>query len=180
IPPEAAKGGYDLVNQFGRVIRHVDGIKTPEQIAADKARAKAAQAAADQKRADRQLLLSYPSEQELTSAQNEHINMLQQRIKATEINMKSQLDGLANLLDKAAIYKQRGDSVPAYVDQDIEKQREVIRGQREWIDKTQRELDQATNDAASELARYRRLRGGVPAPAASVATPSGAASASGT
>lgn len=174
IPPDAVRGGYDLINQYGNVVRHVDGAKTPAEIAAEKARAVAAQKAAEQARADQQLLLSYPEEKDLAAAQHEHLTMLQQRIESTEINMKSQLDGLANLLDQAASIKQQGNKVPAYLESEIKKQQDVIAGQRTWLKKSRVELATTKQQAADTMTRYRRLRGanGVhPALAGSAATP---------
>ena len=167
IPPEDVKGGYDLINQYGRVVRHVDGVKTPEQLEEEKARAKAARQAAEQARMDQQLLASYAREEDLVAAHNEHITILKQRIDATEINMKSQLDGLANALDQAAAFKQRGERVPPYVEAEIEKQRKVVREQREWLAQANQELAKTTRDAEAELARYRQLRGGTGAATAS-------------
>jgi hypothetical protein len=158
VPVEAARLGYDVINQYGSVVRHVEGAKTAEQLAAQKQADQAAKRAADQQRIDQQLLLSYPTEADLVAAQNDHLQMLRQRIEATEINMKSQLDNLATVLGEAADYKQRGEKVPVYLQQQITKQREVIRGQRDWIAKSQTELADTTAQSQAQLQRYHELK----------------------
>ncbi|MDN5925402.1 MAG: DUF4124 domain-containing protein, partial [Xanthomonadales bacterium] len=50
LPADASRYGYDLINQYGTVIRHVDGTKTPAQLAAAKAKADAVEAAKKQAR----------------------------------------------------------------------------------------------------------------------------------
>ena len=157
VPADAARFGYDVLNSYGRVIRHVDGAKTPEELAAAKAQAKIAQEAREQRRADEQLLVTYPTEKDLVQSQQTQLDMTEQRIESTRINMKSQLESLAGLLDQAGQQQQQGKPVPPYLQQQIDKQREVIRGQREWIDKTTTELETTRKEAADTLKRYRAV-----------------------
>ncbi|MER3546553.1 MAG: DUF4124 domain-containing protein, partial [Rhodanobacteraceae bacterium] len=66
MPPDAVRFGYDIVNDQGLLVRHVDREKTPAERAAAAAQAEreaAAKRAADsQALADRQLLAAYPNE----------------------------------------------------------------------------------------------------------------------
>lgn len=173
VPADAARYGYDVLNQYGRVIRHVEGAKTPEQLAAEKQRAEDHKIAMEQERRDQNLLLTYPTEADLLSAQKNQIGMTEQRIESTRINMKSQLESLAGLLDKAAQLQQNGKTVPHYLRVDIDKQRSIIRKQREWIEKTEKSLEKTRADNADTLKRYRAMRAPRhPAPAASASSAS--------
>ncbi len=155
VPADAARFGYDVLNQYGRVVRHVDGAKTPEQIAEAKRQAELRKEEEKQERYVQNLLLTYPSEKDLLTAQHNQVNMTEQRLESTRINMKSQLDALASLLDRAAQLQQNGKSVPHYLKADIAKQRGVIRDQRQWIEKTEKELAQIRKDNAETLEHYR-------------------------
>ncbi len=158
VPADAARYGYDVLNSYGRVIRHVDGEKSPEQLEAEKELAKKRKLEAEQAQRDQNLLLTYPTEESLLSAQKNQVGMTEQRIESTRINMKSQLDGLAGLLDKAAQLQQNGKRVPPYLQKDIDKQRAVIGDQREWIRKTEADLQKIRAENAATLERYRALR----------------------
>lgn len=155
VPADAVRFGYDVLNPYGRVIRHVEGAKTPEQLAEQKRQAEERKKAEDQKRYDQNLLLTYPSEQDLVTAQTNQVTMTQQRIDSTRINMKSQLDALASLLDQAAQLQQNNKPVPHYLKDKIDKQRGIIRDQREWIERTESKLEQTRKDNADILKRYR-------------------------
>lgn len=173
VPADAARFGYDVLNQYGRVIRHVDGAKSPEQLAAEKKQAEEHKKAMEQARRDQNLLLTYPTEAELLSSQKNQVGMTEQRIESTRINMKSQLESLAGLLDKAAQLQQNGKSVPHYLRVDIDKQRSIIRKQREWIEKTEKRLEKTRADNADTLKRYRAMRvPRHPSPAASASSAS--------
>ena len=155
VPADAARFGYDVLNEYGRVVRHVDGAKTPEQLAEEKRQAEAQRKADEQRRRDQNLLLTYPTEKDLLAVQHNQVSMTRQRIDSTRINMKSQLDTLASLLDQAAQLQQNGKPVPAYLKNKIDKQRGIIRDQRQWIEKTERGLQQIRKDNAATLERYR-------------------------
>lgn len=175
VPADAARFGYDVLNQYGRVIRHVDGAKTPEQLAAEKQQAEQRKLALAQKRRDENLLLTYPTEEELLKAQSNQVDMTEQRIESTRINMKSQLDSLANLLDQAAQLQQNGKPVPPYLQVNIDKQRKTIRDQRDWVARTEKKLEQTRTDNADTLTRYRNMRAprkpSLPASTSSASTP---------
>ncbi len=181
IPADAVKFGYDVINRYGRVIRHVDGAKTPAELAAEKRRQEVLRQQREQERRDRTLLNTYPTAASLAKSQQAQEDMIEQRIDATRINMKSQLRSLADLLDHAAQRKQSGQTVPQYLQDNIAKQRDVIRKQRDWISKTEKKLADTRTEHAATLAHYRELKGlpAKPAEAKTVATDDGTASAEG-
>lgn len=158
LPADASHFGYDLINQYGVVVRHVDGTKTPEQLAAAAAREKAAEQEKKQRRDDQRLLLAYPTEKDLIDNQTDHKQMLENTIASTRNNMKSQLDSLASLLDQAAAYAQRGNKVPPGLQKRVDAQREVVRKQRNWINEKEAALNAFDAQSKAQLQHYRELQ----------------------
>lgn len=158
LPADAARFGYELIDQYGSVIRHVGGTKTPEQLAAAEAKAKTAEQANKQHREDQQMLLAYPTEKDLVENQTDHRQMLENAISSTQDNMKSQLDSLAGLLDQAAAYAQRGEKVPSGVQNRVGAQRDVVRKQRNWINEKKAELAAFEAQSKAQLEHYRQVQ----------------------
>ena len=158
LPADASRFGYDLIDQYGTVVRHVDGTKTPEQLAAAKVEQEAAERARKQQRDDQQLLLAYPTEKDLRDSQIDHRQVLESSITSTQDNMKSQLDSLASLLDQAAAYAQRGEKVPPGVQKRVDAQREVVRKQRNWIKEKKADLATFETQSRAQLQHYRELQ----------------------
>lgn len=159
LPADAARLGYDLINQYGRVIKHVEGDKSAEEIAAAKQAAEAAEAARKQELADQRMLAAYPTEADLVAGQQEHLRLMKLRIESTRMSMQSQIKGLAGMLDQAAGYSQRGERVPAKLKQDIADQRALVQHQRTWIENQQAKLAGSAKQFERDLTRYRELRG---------------------
>lgn len=158
VPASAARFGYDVINKYGRVLYHVDGAKSAEQIAAAKRAAELAQQQREEARQDRNLLLTYPTEQSLLRAQDAQESMTEQRIHSTRINMKSQLKHLGGLLERAGTLQQQGKPVPKYIRDQIDEQRKVIRKQATWISDAQQELARIRADNSRVLRHYRTLK----------------------
>lgn len=167
-PPEAAKFGYDIVNKSGLVIKHVDRARTPEEIQADKeAAAKAAaekQAAEERIQHDKQMLAAYPTEQDLTRAQQGQLDSLDQESHATEVSMASQEKSLTDMLARAADLERTGKPVPPFLQSQINTQREVVAKQKAYIADKQKERDAIAQRFVEELAHYRELRQGAAKP----------------
>lgn len=158
VPADAARYGYDVLNQYGRVVRHVDGAKTAEQLADERKQLEAHKAELEQQRQDQNMLLTYPTEKDLIEAQKNQVAMTEQRIASTRVNMRSQLDNLASLLDQAAQLQQSDKPVPSVLKKRIDKQRQIISEQRAWISRTRQELEQTRADNAATLKHYRAIR----------------------
>ena len=159
---EAMKYGYDLVNDRGFTVGHVQRQLSPEERdAARQAEAKQAAAKRDadeRARSDRQLLDSYPDEAAYQQAQQQQLDTFDQQMKTTRINLHSQEKALADLLARAADLERAKDPVPKYLTDSIAKQRDVVNGQRARLDRQQASRTKAEQQANAQLQHYRDLK----------------------
>ena len=162
IPPEAVRFGYDVVDDQGLLVRHVDREKTAAEraaAAAETARQAAAKRAADQQElADRQLLSAYPNEAELKEAHDSKLAQMQQSITTTQSNLRSQEQSLADLLAHAAELERSGQPVPPYLRKRVTDQRQSVADERNEVARMQHEREQTAQQFDAEIQRYRMLR----------------------
>ncbi len=159
---DAMKYGYDLVNDRGLVIQRV-----PRQLNAQE-RAVANQRAAEQAAKDRaarelanseaQMLSAYPDEETYKISQQQALDTIDQQIRTTQINLRSQEKALTDLLGRAADLERGKDVVPKYIVDSIARQRDVVSGQRTALTHLQDERTQAVQQQAKQLQRYRELK----------------------
>jgi len=159
---EAMKYGYDLVNDRGMVIRHVERQLSPEERAAA-TRAAAVQAAqqraeAERARADTQLLNVYGDEAALKQAQQQEVDTIDQQMSTTRLNLRSQEKALTDLLGRAAELERAKQPVPKSLADGITRQRNVVAGQRSTLLRQQGERETAQQQAAQQLEHYRALK----------------------
>ena len=162
LPAEGLQLGYDVVDAQGRVVKHVDRAKTPEELQADESAAsqaaKATHAAEDQAKHDQQILAAYPNEQELASAQQAQLNMIDQNIQATESSLASQEKSLTAILTHAANLERNGKAVPPALQEQIESLRKNIEKQKAYVVRRQQDKIDAAQKSAADLAHYRELQ----------------------
>lgn len=158
VPASAVHLGYDVLNKYGRVLRHVEGAKSEAELAAEARQAEQAERRHKQARQDRYLLATYRTEAALIESQSRQTTMTERRIKTTRVNMKSQLKNLGELLEQAGERQQQGKPVPKYLQDRIDKQRQIIRKQASWISAEQQKLEQARAENARVLEHYRALK----------------------
>ncbi|UGB38018.1 DUF4124 domain-containing protein [Frateuria soli] len=159
---EAMKYGYDLVNDRGYVVRHVERQLSPEErAAADQLAAEQAaqrRAAEARRRADLQMLNAYGDETALKQAQQSELDSIDQQINTTRLNLRSQEKTLADLLGRAADMERAKEKVPKYLVESIADQRNVVSSQRGTLDRLQDRRDAAEKEAAQQLDHYRALK----------------------
>lgn len=161
IPPDAVRFGYDIVDDNGLLVRHIDREKTPQERAAaeaEVARAAAAKRAASQQAlADQQLLAAYSNEAELRETHKARLAQMQQNINTTQSNLRSQEQNLADLLAHAAELERSGKPVPAELRKRLADQRKTVADERNEIAHLQNEREATAKRQDAELQRYRSL-----------------------
>ncbi|WP_266158994.1 DUF4124 domain-containing protein [Dyella silvatica] len=159
---DAMKYGYDLVNDHGLVIQHVERQLNPEERAAAQKLAdqQAAQKLAVQERArtEMQMLMAYPDEDSYKSSLKLELDNIDQQITTTRLNLHSQEKALADLLARAADAERAKQPVPKSLSDSIAKQRNVVAGQRNTLERQQNLRDAADQKATQQLQRYRELK----------------------
>ncbi|HXS73620.1 MAG TPA: DUF4124 domain-containing protein [Rhodanobacteraceae bacterium] len=161
IPPDAVGLGYDIVDDNGLLVRHIEREKTPAERAA--AEAEAARAAAAKRDADRlaladtQLLAAYPNEAELREAHQAKLQQMQQSITTTQSNLRSQEQNLADLLAHAAELERSGKPVPPELRTRLADQRQSVADERKQVAHLQSQREATARQLDAELQRYRML-----------------------
>lgn len=159
---EAIKYGYDVVNDRGLVMKHVERQLNPEEREAARkaAEAQAAQqrAAQERTRNDTQLLAAYPNEAEYKVSLQQEIDNIDQQIRTTQINLHSQEKALTDLLSRAGDLERSKQPVPKFLNDSIAKQRNVVAGQRAALDRQQAARDAASARMTQQLQHYRELK----------------------
>lgn len=162
IPASALAGGYDVVNNDGRVVRHIARELTPAErkaAAAEAARAAAAKRAAQQQSLqDSQMLSAYPSDKDLQQAQQAQLQQIQTDIATLQTNLRSQESTLTDLLAHAADLEHSGEPIPADVNKRISEQRESVSQERNALVQRRADLAHAQTKFAVQLQHYRALR----------------------
>lgn len=162
IPSSALAGGYDIVDNQGMVVRHVERELLPaERRAAAAAAAKAAAArreAQQQNLQDTQMLAAYPTDRDLEQSQNAQLQQIQTDIATLETNLRSQEDSLTELLAHAADLEHTKQPIPPYVNKRIADQRGTVNSERAALAQRRVDLANAKVKFTLQLERYRSLR----------------------
>ncbi|MBU6416146.1 MAG: DUF4124 domain-containing protein [Xanthomonadaceae bacterium] len=162
IPASALAGGYDVVNNDGRVVRHIARELTPAErkaAAAEAAREAAAKREARQQSLeDTQMLSAYPTEKDLQQSQQAQLQQIQTDIATLETNLRSQEGTLTDLLAHAADLEHSGKPIPPVVNERIAEQRKNVNQERSALVQRHTDLAQAQTKFAVQLQRYRALR----------------------
>lgn len=162
IPASALAGGYDIVDNNGRVVQHVARELTPaeRQAAADAAaRAAAARRAAQQQSMeDTQMLAAYPTVGDLEQSQQAQLKQIEADIATLATNLHSQEDSLTELLSHAADLEHAHKPVPPFVNKRIATQRDTVNDERAALAQRRSDLVQTKAKFDAQLSRYQKLR----------------------
>lgn len=166
---DAMKYGYALVNDRGMVVQRVPRqLNAQERAAANKLAAEQAtkqRAAQEIANAETQMLAAYPDEESYKISQHQTLDTIDQQIRTTQINLRSQEKALTDLLGRAADTENAKDAVPKFLADSIARQRGVVTEQRNTLRRQQALRAQAVQQQATELARYRELKAALAQPA---------------
>ncbi len=166
---DAMRYGYALVNDRGMVVQRVPRqLNAQERAAANKLAAEQAakqHAAQEIANTETQMLAAYPDEESYKISQQQTLDTIDQQIRTTQINLRSQEKALTDLLGRAADIENAKDAVPKFLADSIARQRGVVTEQRNTLHRQQALRAQAVQQQATELARYRELKAAQAQPA---------------
>ena len=159
---DAIQAGYDIINDKGIVLRHIDRARTDAERAEAETAAAAATAAkleADrQTEADRRLLAAFPTEKDLVRARQAQVDSLEQAIVAATNSLNGQERSLSDNLGHAATLERSGKKVPDDLTKQIETLRKSGETLRRYIDRRQKEKVEATKKLETDVVHYREAR----------------------
>lgn len=159
IPPEAKEYARERLSDQGVSVERVGRAMTPEELAAiraaEKAEADRAAEAERQRKADEALLNSYASEEDLTRAYNQRMDLLAQTIDARRIEINSREQSLGKLVAQAAEMERAGRPVSDALKQMISSERVEIDRQKAFLVKKEAEKITAKADYDRDFAKYK-------------------------
>lgn len=159
---EAVKYGYDVINNSGMVVTHVQRQLTPAEqaIARKQAEEEAARqrAVEAQKNHDIELLNTYPDENALKTEQQQELDNLDQQMNTTRINLHSQEAALTDLLNRAADNERNKQPVPKFLTDQITAQRNIVASERSLLEQQKGHRETVMQQQAQELQHYRALK----------------------
>ncbi|MGQ0657234.1 MAG: hypothetical protein ACT4NU_03930 [Chromatiales bacterium] len=173
VPPEYSQQEQTELSDTGVTTGRIERARTPEELEQERQVA-AAKADEEHKRreqaaADRELLQTYSSEDEIILARDGKIADIESRIKLTESHIEKLTKNLTDIIDHAAAMERRGEQPGAKTVSDIESVRAQIRYQAAFIAAKHADQDVVRRQYDAELARYREMKSNVAAPDATAA-----------
>ena len=167
LPPSAAKKKRQTLNDQGIVVETKEAAKSEEELAAE-AEAKAAEEIrlAEEKRLkeaqdkkDRVLLLTFSSEQEMSSVHGNRIEVIDSVIQLIEKSIIANEESLIALEDSADLnYTSKGKEVPGGLAQKIEHFTRKIFNRKEQLRLKESEKRKINEQFELDLARFRLLK----------------------
>ncbi|MBI2398595.1 MAG: DUF4124 domain-containing protein [Xanthomonadales bacterium] len=161
VPPEAAKLARKEMNEAGVTVKQVERAKTQEELAAEAAQKikdeEARKIAEAQAQADRALMLSYNTEDDLIRAREQELGVIDANMATAKLTMASQEKNLSELLAHAADYERNKKPVPKNVADSIASVRAQIESQQKSLTEREASKETVRLDYEAKLARWREL-----------------------
>lgn len=164
IPPEYAELDKELLNDRGIQIDTLEGRKSPEQIAEEKRLEEERIAKEAQRRADRALLATYLTRDEIIMHRDRRVELFQAQARVTEMFLKNLQRRLAGLIAEANQYQPYSDNpdAPAIdpdLDAEIKLTRDTIARHEGNLEKFKRDERAIIRRFDQDLKRFEELKG---------------------
>ncbi len=162
VPPEYSQKGHEELSDQGIVVDRKERAKTPEELEEER-RLAAIQAEEDRKArkkeiADRVLLDTFASEDDLVLAQDGKLAAIEQTIHVTESRIKKLQKSLNEIMSMAAEMERRGKPPADGTQNEIDAVRAQIAENRAYIKTLRKEQDAVRDAFESDLTRFKELK----------------------
>lgn len=162
VPPEYSQKGHEELSDQGIVVDRKERAKTPEELEEER-RLVAIQAEEDRKArkkeiADRVLLDTFSSEDDLVLARDGKLAATEQTIHVTESRIKKLQKSLNEIMSMAAEMERRGKPPADGIQNEIDAVRAQIAENRAYIKTLHKEQDAVRNAFESDLTRFKELK----------------------
>lgn len=166
VPPEYAQQEQTEISKGGVTTGKVERAKTPEELEAERqreaaeamAKAEAERKEQEQLAADRKLLDTYTSEEDILHARDSRLADIESRIKITNNHIEKLNRNLGEIVQQAAAMEKRGETPGENVARDIENVRGQIKEQENFVADKRAEQEEMRRQFDSDLARYREMK----------------------
>lgn len=164
IPPEFSDLPKQVLNDHGVTVDHLEGRKTPEQMAAEKRARELAVQKELQNRADKALLQTYLTVDEIVMHRDRRIELFQAQSRVTELYLRNLERRLTKLKRDASRYRPYSDDPDApMIDPDLvadidETQSTISRHQQNLL-KYRTDEQQMIARFEGDISRFKALKG---------------------
>ena len=157
-PPEASKLGSSTLSASGVVVETKPSQDKAREVAAAAARTAAEKKALlEQDKADQRLLDSYASEDDLLRGYEQNVELIEQQVIATRVDITSRQKSLDALVARAGENERTGKPVADQLKTMISTERTQIETQRAYLAKKETDKALARKQYEANLARYRAV-----------------------
>ncbi len=164
IPAEYAERPKEVLNEHGVIVENLEGKKTPEQIERERIENEQRVAQELQLRADRALLATYLSVEEILMHRDRRVELFQAQSRVTELYLRNLETRMQKLRSEASRYQPYStDNNAPMID---EKLADDLRKTKDTIGRHQRNLQKYLNDEKQiierfdgDIARFKILKG---------------------
>jgi hypothetical protein len=162
-PPEAAQRDRTVLDEHGNVTETLQGAKTPEEIEAERQRqaeiARQEKLAEERAARDNMLLQTYTTVGDMEMARDGRINALEAQVKVVSGAIGSLETQLAGLESRAAMLRDGGKPVPEELQRQIDETRAELLDNQKFLIARKEEQDQVRERFATDIARFKELKG---------------------
>lgn len=161
IPPEYAKRGYEILDQWGKVLETVPPEMTAEEASKLTEQEKAKRAEKEQAEQmeawDLRLLRRYSTVSDIEAALDRRIKELQIRLSILKANLLSTKKQIERQQAQAANIERSGREVPEALEANIKELEEEIRLAEASIDARNEEIEKVREEFHKDIDRFRYL-----------------------
>ena len=164
IPVEYADKEKSVINEHGVVVGHIDGKKSEEQLAAERAAAELEMQKELQKRADRALLATYQNVNEIEMHRDRRVELFQAQSRVTELYLRN-LDRRLQVLKQESMKYRPYNSDPSApmveptLMRDIEETESTIARHQKNLEKYKQDEADIIQRFNGDIYRFRSLKG---------------------
>ncbi|MDI9347538.1 MAG: DUF4124 domain-containing protein [Methylacidiphilales bacterium] len=162
IPSSVAVGGYDIINQDGKVIDKIERVKSARELELDnqnKLKQVDQQRTANiQKRRDQQILSLYTTEHDITERKTNQLNIINQSISILEKNIDSNKLVIEKYEAQIADYNSKNKPIPLELTNDYNTIKKDIKYRTEKIDSMKLEYKNIEKRFEEDLIRFKQLK----------------------
>jgi hypothetical protein len=162
-PPESAIHDREVLGERGRVLKTIQGRMTPEEKAAYEKKLfeeeQAAKELAKRKKRDKNLLISYKREEEITYKRDEKLDTLDEYINSLEQSLESASMEYEERLNHAILLEREGSTPPEKLKAELRSAKREHDDYEADLKKAKQERLKASQQFASDIKRWRELKG---------------------
>jgi len=162
VPPEYAQQGYEEVSKQGLILDETERAKTPEELEEEARqtaiRAEEKRRQQEQARADKILLATFSSVEDIEMVRDDRIRALEASIRLAEKRNESIQQDLEKRMQAAADAERAGRAPNEALLKDIESLRRQIKANDAYIEERQKEQEETRQQYAESIARFKELK----------------------